>query len=177
MARRAPLIAPGSVLATREENPGESVMDDVIARHKQRKGIEESPATESIEDNITSNITPNTTNNITARKSANARMREEIREPSNMPAREEIIAEEQMPAQDEGVGALAQAAEKLGKSRMVPMTLRIPEKLDDYLTEQAHRLRKRGVKKQDLVSRAVQLLYVAIESGEIELGQAEDDED
>ena len=166
MARRAPLIAPGSVLAAREESPAESVMDDVISRHKQRKGIEETPIAEGAEDNITSNITANTTENITAHTPANKRIHEETRASSSNSAQEETGAEEH-----------AHRAERLGKSRMVPMTLRIPEKLDDYLTEQAHRLRKRGVKKQDLVSRAVQLLYVAIESGEIELGQAEDDKD
>lgn len=158
MARRAPLIAPGSVLAAREENPGESVMDDVIARHKLRKGIEDAPPEGAAGENITSNITANTTENITAHTPANARSVEESGAGEHL--------------QDH-----VRAAERLAKSRMAPMTLRIPEKLDDYLTEQAHRLRKRGVKKQDLVSRAVQLLYVAIESGELELGRTEDDED
>ena len=44
MARRAPLIAPGSVLAARAEPPYESVMDDVVGGHRRRKGIEDAPA-------------------------------------------------------------------------------------------------------------------------------------
>jgi len=45
----------------------------------------------------------------------------------------------------------------------MPITLRVPEGLNDWLDEYAHAHRKSGVKKQDLVSRAIQLLIIESE--------------
>ena len=49
---------------------------------------------------------------------------------------------------------------------MIPMTLRIPEELDDWLTDYSHRKRKQGIKKQDLIAQAVRLLYVELQGME-----------
>ncbi len=44
--------------------------------------------------------------------------------------------------------------------RLVTITLRLPEDLNDWLDDYAHVNRKLGIKKQDLVARAVQLLQM-----------------
>jgi hypothetical protein len=61
--------------------------------------------------------------------------------------------------------AVQQRAAQLAATRLIPITLRLPEGLNDWLDDYAHEHRKEGIKKQDLISRAVQLLVMEAEGG------------
>lgn len=56
-------------------------------------------------------------------------------------------------------------ARELAATTAVPITLRMPNGLNDWLDEYAHQHRKKGVKKQDLIAAAVQLLVEKLDGG------------
>jgi len=60
--------------------------------------------------------------------------------------------------------AVARARE-LGATDMKAVGLKVPEGLNDYLDDLQHRLKKRGVLKQDLLRHALQLLVIKVETG------------
>jgi len=55
------------------------------------------------------------------------------------------------------------AAEKLTDSRLTTVSVKMPEALNDWLDQYAFAHRKEKVLKQDLVAKAIQLLYVELE--------------
>jgi hypothetical protein len=87
-------------------------------------------------------------------------------EGSSEEARTETQADAKTPEPQRSRAAIRAGAQKraqqMASSPAIPITLRLPTELNDFLDESAHALRKKGVKKQDLVSRAVQLLVVAL---------------
>jgi len=96
------------------------------------------------------NITRNITKNITAQKTAHP-----------LRKKEEQKASLQRSLEPTGL----QLAQQLAETRLIPITLRLPEGLNDWLDDYAHANRKQGVKKQDLVTRAVQLLVMEMSAG------------
>jgi hypothetical protein len=58
---------------------------------------------------------------------------------------------------------IRQAAEALAESRLVTVSLKLPEGLNDWLDQYAFARRKQKVLKQDLVAKAIHLLYVELE--------------
>ena len=66
------------------------------------------------------------------------------------------------------VSAATEQAKRLAATPAMPITLRLPTGLNDFLDDYAHEHRKEGVKKQDLVARAVQLLVIELAAPEAE---------
>ena len=163
MARR-PLIAPGTLDAAGAQPL--SLQETIIARDAEKNGR---PAPKF---GNTDNITSNTESNITAHITA--------QEDSPPDGQEDGLPRTQAPSQPgRGEGgkvsakksasvptkSARQRALELAESKAVPITLRMPEGLNDYLDDKAHEHRKSKVLKQDLVSLAVQLLVEEIEGG------------
>ncbi len=146
MARK-PLIEPGSLLP---EAAGTDVMSRVLERDREKSG-RKGPAhvEEPIPDDITSNI------------NAHITTQEEIREYSHA----ETNAPAQITAQQRSKPAALKYAKQLAQTPAQPITLRLPEGLNDFLDDQAHQRRKKGVKKQDLVALGMQLLVVHLMTG------------
>ena len=71
-----------------------------------------------------------------------------------------------LPLSQRGVRLAAQEkVRQLGGTSQIPITLRLAEGLNDEVDEIAHRHRKAKVKKQDLITLAVQLLITELDSG------------
>lgn len=165
MARKS-LISPGSILPERAADPeSDTMMSRILQRDRVQSGR---PAPEEAtgiaeddfaESNITDNITAHTESHTSAQKTeqptaqadAPPRNRNKVR-PAKMTA---VVA----PPSNQ---VAQEAATRMRRSRLIPMTLRIPEELNDWLDEYAHRHRKEGIKKQDLIARAVELLYIEV---------------
>lgn len=115
------------------------------------------PASLSPQNEATStkeDITANITSNITAQSETN-KERNRISKVSS-----------HKPAQQRSKKGSEDYVKELASSRMAVVTLRLPEGLNDWLDEYAHQHRKEGVKKQDLISEAIQLLVMAKEAEE-----------
>lgn len=89
---------------------------------------------------------------------------------SNITAQEDsqavISAGSQEGIREDAKPTAREYAKVLSESDAMPITLRLPVKLNDYLDEVAHQYRKRKVKKQDLVALAARLLVERLESGD-----------
>jgi len=158
-ARRKPLIEPGSCLPpVRDETPADDLIGRIVERDRERSGRKPRPTPEAAPAEAEENIT----GNITAQLSAQA----ESKEAAQLSAQADAPRRSKAEAQGRGKKEWHRIARNLGGTRMIPITLRIPEGLNDWLDDWAHEHRKQGVKKQDLVARAVQLLMIALESGE-----------
>jgi len=152
MARK-PMIEEGSILA-----PQADLMSRVIGRDRAQSGRETGPpeakSDPSFED---ANITSNITDNITISDDAQSGIQDDVQKAAKPRVR-------QVAKLTEREDALQYARELLATVAQ-PITLRMPEGLNDYLDETAHEHRKARVKKQDLVSAAVQLLVIELRSG------------
>ncbi len=80
---------------------------------------------------------------------------------SNITSKKASQQETKKPTQQRSKKDQKQYAQELASTPMAVITLRLPEGLNDWLDDYAHAHRKQGVKKQDLISEAVQLLVVA----------------
>lgn len=136
MARK-PLIVPGSIL------PESDTFNRILLRDREKAG--RGTPEEELAPHEESNMRSNITSNMTAQKSDGA-SESETPPLSGQTAQERIAF--------------------MRRSRLVPMTLRIPEELNDWLDEYAHAHRKEGVKKQDVIARAVELLFLEVAAGE-----------
>ena len=176
MARK-PLIEPGSVL------PPTDMLSRIVARDRtasgrapQLAGMPAPPSPtalpESLEEkegsdgNITSNITAHTRSHTENSAEANTETFADSRIATHTDAkavrRKQAQSDAKQESREESKAAAAQRAHQLGQSRPIPITLRLPEALNDWLDEYAHSHRKQGIKKQDLIARAVQLLVVEL---------------
>lgn len=59
---------------------------------------------------------------------------------------------------------LAAQAKALAESRFATVSLKLPEELNDWVDQYVFEHRKEKVLKQDLISRAIQLLYIEVHS-------------
>lgn len=161
-SERKPLIAPGSVL------PSIDTLSRILERDRQRSGRNPLPKPEdpplaagtpvpasapagqgeAKDAHITSNITAHTESNTDARPRRTRKGQTDTSQKSLVEA--------------QGY------AHHLASTRAIPITLRLPEGLNDWLDEYAHTHRKQGVRKQDLIARAVALLVVALSAEDAE---------
>lgn len=156
MARK-PLIPPGTLDAAGAQPL--SLQEKIIARDAEKNGRPTPRFGNGVETPVQSddNITSNTESNITAHITA--------QEDSQSDEQREVLPRTQAPAKASIKKTARQHAQELGSTPMMPITLRLPEGLNDYLDDQAHRHRKSKVLKQDLMRIAIQLLVEEIESG------------
>lgn len=170
MARKS-LIEAGSILPARDapDEDAPDVLSRVLERDRARSG-RRTPASEP--PNITTlhdaHITAHAENNEYSQQSA-----QPSGQTHSKAATQSTSQEDARPAAQKGSRASLRAdaqkrAQRMAASPAIPITLRLPSELNDFLDDAAHARRKQGVKKQDLVSRAVQLLVVALaeEEGE-----------
>lgn len=165
MARdRKPLIEPGSLLPEAETLIGRILERDRQTSGRKAQEFSLSPAPESVPEappqsaNETGNITSNITAHIlaqqeniaTRQKASNRRSKAETQSAAQQDTQPRILTETQAYAQ------------QLAATRAIPITLRMPEGLNDWLDDYAHQHRKQGVKKQDLIARAVELLVLSL---------------
>ncbi|MBC8134523.1 MAG: hypothetical protein H8F28_01380 [Fibrella sp.] len=164
MARR-PLIPPGTLDATGAQPL--SLQEKIIARDAEKNGRPAPKFGNSAETsfNTDSNITSNTESNITAHITAQEDSQTDGQEDALPRAQEPVKASRSEGAKPPTKKTVRQYAQEMGETTAIPITLRLPEGLNDYLDEQAHRHRKSKVLKQDLVRLAVQLLVEEIEDG------------
>ena len=191
MARKS-MIVPGSILPTLTDD----MMSRIVSKDRERAGRaapkttiedtsenaqtesevteEETPVQPVIEAELTSrnspsapgdNIRSNITSNITANKESNTRTKQYANEQAQKTARTRS-GTSPLPEGSDYLAFIHKHAEEMARTRLIPMTLRIPEELNDWLDEYAHDHRKEGVKKQSLISRAVQLLYIELAGAE-----------
>jgi hypothetical protein len=106
--------------------------------------------TKRVEDNIIRNITANITAQEERRQDAQKRRKKGSQEDT----------QQEDPIRDPH--SLHAYARDLAATTPIPITLRLPEGLNDWLDDYAHNHRKQGVKKQDLVARAVELLVLSL---------------
>ena len=192
MAReRKPLIEPGSVLPatdtlsrilerdrTTSGRRGPAASSNIEERSPDedltsiQSGTQDNPVVREPELSARSNITSNITANMPVRsyESAGEKMyaHEDAHKAAKVRVQKTARAEGLSSARKDGnTDARADAqrdAQRMAASRAIPITLRMPEELNDWLDEYAHSHRKQGVKKQDLIARAVQLLVVELEA-------------
>lgn len=166
---RKPLIEPGSVL------PPSDTLTRIIERDRANSGrlnqastSEEESSPEKQAAHITSNITAhegfNKASNNTAHKATQVTSKEETHTARHQATKTAIKVSAKEVAR--------KRAQELAASRPMPITLRLPEGLNDWLDDYAHAHRKEGVKKQDLIARAVQLLVIEVEGSTPEEGEA-----
>lgn len=166
---RKPLIEPGSVLP----DPQPGLLERIVARDRAASGRAEAPESflqvdpkpqaethPQADGNITSNITAH----IPAHPESSVANREEEQQARRAAVRKSTHKDtqpEEKTVSKSAVHETAQAeARERAATRPIPITLRLPEGLNDWLDDYAHAHRKEGVKKQDLISRAVQLLIL-----------------
>lgn len=164
MARRTPLIAPGSVLAAREDAPTESVLDDVIGTHRRRKGIDP-PLEESIPENPQS--TPNTSE--IKPESKNVRKFENQKERKNETNQESLKERKNNSITDNLVEVAALYSIRPG-AELTPWGTRLPRALKKRLDYQAFRLKEHKVTGQGLTIFALEKLLTELEAQEQEEG-------
>lgn len=154
MARKVPLIAPGSVLAAREVEPvTESVLEDVIGTHRRRKGIDP-----PIEEPLVDVAEPESK---IVRKSENQKERK-IEDKQESP--KEII---QTNNQESLIEQAVECSLKPG-GELTPWGTRLPRGLKKRLDYQAFRLKDQKVSGQGLTILALELLLVQLEAEEVE---------
>lgn len=160
MARdRKPLIEPGSIVPRADDITSRIIERDRINSGRkaplEAKAKVSSPSPKvyktSDEERGEDDITENITCNITTQKQSNALRNIITKKANTKEAR--VLAEE------------------LASTALTVVTLRLPSGLNDWLDDYAHAHRKEGVKKQDLVSVAVQMLVAAFSSKEGERGE------
>lgn len=153
MARKTPLIAPGSVLTAREDPPNESVMEDVLGSHKRRKGIEppqeETTPDESESFNVRKYESKNERNIERNQESLNARMNEDSME---------------------GLIEAAALHSIRPGADLTPWGTRLPRGLKKRLDYQAFRLKEHKVTGQGLTIFALEKLLAELEAQEQEEG-------
>jgi len=128
------------------------------------------PASDDTEDdNITSNIPAHITTQEAANEDTQQPSQISAQEVAQPPALEGSHADAQMrsqfPARKSAKETAQQHAHRLGQTPSIPITLRLPEALNDWLDDLAHEHRKSKIKKQDLVALAMQVLLIAVEEG------------
>ncbi|WP_395088823.1 hypothetical protein [Armatimonas sp.] len=151
--------------------PDADTMSRILQRDRENAG-RPAPASalpaQPEEKDITSNITAHMRSNEEISADANPRRHAAAKATSNNPRQkapvEKSASEE--PGSPSRQAHLEAEAMKLSASRMIPITLRIPEELNDWLRDYSHRKHKQGIKKQDLIAQAVRLLYVELEAME-----------
>ena len=145
--------APGGEVAPEQETPAGAmtppVPSDVPGAPEAPKKDRRPRPTEPAGDNITRNIL----SHIISNKEKNMRVQPEVHQDTHASAHQS--------SQEYA----REYARVLAQSSPLPITLRLPEGLNDWLDDHAHRMRKQGVKKQDLVSWAVQLLVIEVMTG------------
>jgi hypothetical protein len=162
MARRTPLIAPGSVLAAREDASTESVLDDVIGTHRRRKGIDP-PLEESMPENHHSS--PNTPE--TKSESKNVRKSESLKERKNETNQESLKERKNDPVADDLIEVAALHSIRPG-AELTPWGTRLPRALKKRLDYQAFRLKEHKVTGQGLTIFALEKLLAELEAQEQE---------
>ena len=164
MARRAPLIAPGSVLAARAEPPYESVMDDVVGGHRRRKGIEDAPqpAVAPVEESAPEVATAPVVESPTVEllESQNVRKSESLKE-SNISGKKERKKENQ---NEEGTVEAATLRSIRPGPDLAPWGTRLPKALKKRLDYQAFRLKESKVTGQGLTVLALERLLTELEA-------------
>lgn len=126
------------------------------------------PAAETLRDMPTEDITSNIAAQTPANKTTQQLSHTDVHQPALPDVQADAKAATKMgakksskPDAEEAAREAVQArARRMAASRAIPITLRLPEELNDWLDEYAHAHRKQGVKKQDLIARAVQLLVI-----------------
>jgi len=173
---RKALIEPGSLLPA-----ADTLLERILERDRQAAGrtasvpidaslpekerntiLEPQEDSSSSEENITSNITahiPAQHETKPRRQASTQQGRKTVRQKdSKVDSRAEAKTAEQQSRLTDRQGY----AQALSATRAIPITLRLPEGLNDWLDEYAHLHRKQGVKKQDLIARAVELLVLSL---------------
>ncbi|WP_395137823.1 hypothetical protein [Armatimonas sp.] len=159
MARRTPLITPGSVLAAREDAPTESVLDDVIGTHRRRKGID--PPLGEPEPEIPKNK-PSLSESNNVRKFENQKARKNETKQENWKARKQEL-------EDENLIEAAAHSIRPG-AELTPWGTRLPRALKKRLDYQAFRLKEHKVTGQGLTIYALEKLLAQLEAQEQEEG-------
>ena len=200
MAReRKPLIEPGSVLpatdtlsrilerdrvASGRKSPALSSDADPPhsapgsdARPSSANGLSgPTPEAKTLHDvqdgDITSNITAHTPANKVSQSLIHTDAQPPVRPSTQTDAKASVKMGTKKSSKLDAEEAVQTRVRLMAASRAVPITLRMPEELNDWLDEYAHTHRKQGVKKQDLIARAVQLLVIDL-SADIDGGEGD----
>jgi len=177
---RKALIEPGSLLPA-----ADTLLERILERDRQAAGrtasvpidaslpekerntiLEPQEDSSSSEENITSNITahiPAQHETKPRRQASTQQGRKTARQKdSKVDSRSEAKTEAKTAEQQSRLTDRQGYAQALSATRAIPITLRLPEGLNDWLDEYAHLHRKQGVKKQDLIARAVELLVLSL---------------
>jgi hypothetical protein len=160
-------------------------MERIITSDREKSGrAAPSPTTTPVEETseapaeATDNILPDTQENITSNITAHITTQEDAPEYSQTVSNAETFADTQQPEQKPSqtrskasakTGRKAdglQRAKELAASTYIPVTLRMPDGLNDWYDNTAHEHRKSGVKKQELIALASQMLVERLENGE-----------
>jgi hypothetical protein len=147
MARRVPLIAPGSVLAPREET--ESVMEDVLERHRERK-----KATSEEPDS-----------NLLESQNSDKLERKNERILSNRNERMKEISSTETGHEDDIIERAIVFSTRPGAD-LTPWGTRLPRALKKRLDYQTYRLKDRKVSGQGLTILALERLLSELEAQE-----------
>ncbi len=149
MARRVPLIAPGSVLAPREET--ESVMEDVLERHRERKkATSEEPNSNLLESQISDKL---------------ERKNERILSDKNESLKE--FSSPETAGEADVVERAIVFSTRPGPG-LTPWGTRLPRALKKRLDYQAYRLKDQKVSGQGLTILALERLLTELEAQESE---------